>query len=383
MVSHDAALAGAQLILLENIAHWTRAGIDCRTLLLGPGELEPRFAALAPTACATDLRGCSASDATRAALRDLHAKGWTPDAAFCNTIAGVEAADALARTGLPVLSSIYELPTSIDDNLGGQRAVERILRASKRVVVASAFVRDRLAETYSIDPERLSPLHTGVLTRRMPSRDEARREIRRELGIGQDTLVVLGCGSVHHRKGSDLFVAAAARATSELGPGRAVFVWVGDDQSGPTFRNWCRHDIERAGLTGVVRFVGKRPDPAPWFAGADIFALTSREDPFPMVCLEALSAGLGVVAFEGAGGATEVLHPDRGIAVPYADAAAMGTAIAALIQDPPALDALRYRARDFARAHLGWDRYTDQLRHMLAESCSPRFAQPAGVHAEP
>ena len=381
VVSHDAALAGAQLILLENLAHWTGSGIDCRVLLLGSGDLEPRFVAAAPTACISDLRAGSVGAFVRAALDDLGARGWRPDAAFCNTVAASEGAACLDAAGVPVLSAVYELPTSIDDALGGRRSIDRVMRSSRRVIVASAFVRDRLAEAYAISPERLEPLHTGVLGRAWPERDAARLSVRRELGVRDDTLLVLGCGSVHHRKGADLFVAAAARTVAEIGRDRAVFVWVGEDQCGPTFRNWCQHDIQRSGLEGVVRFIGKRDDPSEWFVGADVFALTSREDPFPMVNLEAMAAGLGIVAFDGAGGAVEVLRPDRGVIVAYADAGAMGAAIAELAREPARLAALRERARAFAAERLGWADYTDAIRAVLAESCSERFATGVGTRA--
>ena len=381
VVSHDAALAGAQLIVLENLRHWAGAGVDCRVLLIGSGELEPAFASVCPVACCADMPGVPCARAVRAVLEDLERSGWRPDAAFCNTVASSEAAEALHRAGVPVLSAVYELPTSIDDALGGRKTIERVMRSSRRVMVASAFVRDRLCDAYGIAPERLEPVHTGVLGRPAGDRGPARQRIRAELGVAEDTVVVLGCGSVHHRKGTDLFVGAAARAAAELAGDdarRVVFAWVGDDQSGPTFRNWCRHDIERAGLQEMVRLVGKRADPSEWFAGADVFALTSREDPFPMVNLEAMRAGLAVVAFADAGGATEVLTRDRGVVVPYADAAAMGTAVAALVRDPEARDRFGRRASAFAADGLAWDGYMARIGRLLA-SCSDRFGSAAGV----
>lgn len=376
VVSHDAALAGAQLIVLENVRHWAGSGVDCRVLLLGSGPLETRFAEHCPTACIDDLGNLNRSRAVRVVLDDLGNRGWTPDAAFCNTVAAVDAADELRRRRIPVTSAVYELPTSIDDALGGRRTIERVMSSSRRVIVASAFVRDRLASAYGINPDRLEPAHTGVLARDLPERSDARAAIRRELGVPDDTAVVLGCGSIHHRKGTDLFVAAAAEtmrlSTERQRPRPTVFVWVGEDQSGATFGNWCRHDAERLGVTGTVRFVGADPNPARWFAGADMFALTSREDPYPMVNLEAINAGLPVIAFEGGGGAPEILNPNTiGATVPYADARAFGDAIDRMIEYTD--DAERERIRCFARDSLGWPAYMDQLNERLA-SCSPRFA---------
>jgi len=372
IVSHDAALAGAQLIVLENARTWRDRGIDARIVLLASGTLEPEFARVFPTAC---IESPDRRAGIESVLDDLASSGWTPDAAFCNTIASVDAMSATAKRGIPVVSAIYELPTSIDDSLGGRKAIEQTMGCSKRVIVASAFVRDRLANAYAIDPTRLEPIHTGVLARTPTDRAAARAEIRRKLGVPEDTFVVLGCGSIHHRKGTDLFVHAAAETRRHATDLPLAFVWVGTDQNGATFGNWCRHDAERLGVTDIVHFVGVQHDPSRWFAAADAFALTSREDPFPMVCLEAIASGLGVVAFEGAGGAPEALLDaagDRGIVVPYMDTASMGRALARLASEPDLLRTLKARASAYATEHLGWDRYVDQLDAALA-SCSPRF----------
>jgi glycosyltransferase involved in cell wall biosynthesis len=93
-----------------------------------------------------------------------------------------------------------------------------------------------------------------------------------------------------------------------------------------------------------------------------------------MVNLEALRAGLAVVAFEGGGGASEALGPDRSVLLPYADAGAMGDAILDLTGDRTRLAAMQAAAAAFAGEHLGWDRYMTRINAMLAESCSSRFA---------
>ncbi|MEM9372272.1 MAG: glycoside hydrolase family 99-like domain-containing protein [Planctomycetota bacterium] len=385
VVSHDAALAGAQLIVLENVRHWVRDGADVRVLLLGSGPLEARFAQLCPTATTDDQPGTMRARAIRAVLEDLSFSGWKPDAAYCNTVASVDAIDELTRAGVPVTAAVYELPTSIEDSLGGRRTIDRVMKGSRRVVVASGFVRDQLASAYAIAHERLIPIHTGVLTRDLPDVKTARAEIRDELGVAPDTAIVLGCGSIHHRKGTDLFIAAAAEAARHAEQ-RAVqaqrpmlFVWVGEDQSGATFGNWCRHDAERIGLGDRVRFVGPRHDPGRWFAGADLFALTSREDPFPMVNLEAINAGLPVVAFEGGGGAPEILLPHNlGTVVPYADTAAFGGAIERVLHETDHAQAERSRVRTFAREALGWDTYMARLNQQLA-ACSDRFERSGTV----
>ncbi|OWY59742.1 hypothetical protein B7486_72930, partial [cyanobacterium TDX16] len=93
-------------------------------------------------------------------------------------------------------------------------------------------------------------------------------------------------------------------------------------------------ELERLGLQDRVHFVGVRSDPRPWFAAADVFLLPSREDPFPLVCLEAGAAGTPIVCFD-AGGMPELVEPSGGgIVVPYPDVDAMGEAVASLLDDP-------------------------------------------------
>jgi glycosyltransferase involved in cell wall biosynthesis len=77
----------------------------------------------------------------------------------------------------------------------------------------------------------------------------------------------------------------------------------------------------------------------------DVFALPSREDPFPLVMLEAATHGLPTVCFAQAGGAPEFVGADAGVVVPYLDVDAFAAACAALRDDPARRTALGLEAR--------------------------------------
>jgi hypothetical protein len=68
-----------------------------------------------------------------------------------------------------------------------------------------------------------------------------------------------------------------------------------------------------------------------FYAAADVYVLTSREDPFPSVIMEALDAHTPVVAFENAGGFEEVLRGGAGLLAPHGDVAAMAAEVLALL----------------------------------------------------
>jgi glycosyltransferase involved in cell wall biosynthesis len=94
-----------------------------------------------------------------------------------------------------------------------------------------------------------------------------------------------------------------------------------------------------------VRFLGEREDSQQLFAAIDLFALTSREDPFPLVVLEAAMFAKPTVCFSNAGGIPEFVDHGCGLSVPYLDITRFATAIEELIED----SALRERLGQAAR----------------------------------
>lgn len=184
-----------------------------------------------------------------------------------------------------------------------------------------------------------------------------RAATRAQLGLEKRTRLVLGAGHGDLRKGFDLFLQAwrAARRKNR----HAVFCWIGDLDAG--LRAHLEPELNAALATGSFLLPGRQADPAPWFAAADVFALTSREDPYPSVVLEAMSCGLASVAFAGSGGIPELLaEAESGRAVPMGDAVAFaGTALALADDDP----ARRARLAATAAARFDFATYAAMLLH--------------------
>jgi hypothetical protein len=99
-------------------------------------------------------------------------------------------------------------------------------------------------------------------------------------------------------------------------------LWVGDLD--PVISAYLGAELAAAEATGTFHRLPFQTDGADWLATADVHLLTSREDPYPSVVLEAMSAGVPTVAFEEAGSAPDLLREfGAGVAVPLGDAAAM------------------------------------------------------------
>ena len=81
--------------------------------------------------------------------------------------------------------------------------------------------------------------------------------------------------------------------------------------------------VRNAGVESCAHFTGEVTNPFEYYASFDVFVLLSREDPFPLVCLEAAAMGIPILCFAGAGGIPEFVEEDCGFIVPYLDIEAM------------------------------------------------------------
>ncbi|APW60259.1 glycosyltransferase [Paludisphaera borealis] len=379
LVGHAACRTGAPLCLLRLSEELSKLpDVECWTVLRSGGELSEQFAQHAPTfdlqaLCAQGVSWSDAPHTIAARFREFSRTG----VAICNTMAVSEFHEAFADQNVPVLSWIHELPTFIDI-LGGKSAIDRIKSASRHMIVPADVVRSALIQRFSIEPSSIRTLYYGLDAKtRDLNHEPMRARIRAELGLPDDARIVVGCGTIDLRKGADLFVQMARQFLNDPAmaalAARTWFIWVGHP-SDPGLRKWLAHDIEAAGFADRIRFLGTREDMSPYFLGADVFALTSREDPCPFANLEAMESSLAVVAFQGSGGAPEVLG-DAGIAVPYLDANAMAKAVRRLLTDHPLRSAMGRKGRATIRRDFTWPRFMDDMLGILRSEYDYRPAQ--------
>ncbi|MEX2661921.1 MAG: glycosyltransferase [Vicinamibacterales bacterium] len=110
------------------------------------------------------------------------------------------------------------------------------------------------------------------------------------------------------------------------------------------------------GVSGIVEFLGHRDDVPALLAAADVFVLPSRSEAFPNGAIEAMAAGLPVVAC-GVGGLLDLIETGRtGILVPPSDPEALAVALQSLCADPERAHALGREARREVQARYSFER---------------------------
>jgi glycosyltransferase involved in cell wall biosynthesis len=227
--------------------------------------------------------------------------------------------------------------------LTGERAVTRWGRA--RVVVPSSAVARFAVEHVGLAPEVVDVVPNGVDPARIPVALPVAVPVA---GPADRAPLAVWVGVLAAVKRVDLLLDAVAEV-----PDVRLLV-VGD---GPLRAEVdCR--AQAAGLAGRVELAGRVTDPAPLVAGADLFVLTSAAENCPLALLEAMAAGLPVVA-TAVGGVPEVVRGGvDGLLVPAGDRAAVASALARLAGD----EGLRRRMGASARSRI-LDGYT--LEHCL------------------
>jgi glycosyltransferase involved in cell wall biosynthesis len=329
-LAHSASRNGASILLLQ-LLRWLKARTDWHVEVLidgrGPllrelGELAPlivwRFPSLPERLSPTSPAGRLHASMQRAYARAL-LRGRSFDLLYANTSAVWPKVQVLGTIAPAMLWHIHELEYALRVSIGRDRP-EDALRRATRVVAVSRSVGDVLRERFGVPAERID-LSYGFVANVEPS--AAERRLRRQrvletLGWPADAFVVGGCGSLGWRKGSDLFLQIADTIRRTPGGEPARFIWVGGPPDGRDSLEFA-HDLAALGLQSLVARVPDTGDAALLYDAMDAFALTSREDPFPLVMLEAGAHGLPVICFEKSGGACEFIAEGGGIAVPYLD----------------------------------------------------------------
>jgi glycosyltransferase involved in cell wall biosynthesis len=301
--THDCHTHGAQIQTLETARACKSIGYSVFVIALQGGRLLDEFAAIGPTincAAASEAEiDCFIREARRAGASE----------AITSTIVSGSIIPRLKQHGFKVISLIHELPGVIRQ-LDQLENGKLICKHADKVVFPADMVCARFRDIFPLDESKVVLRPQGLL-RKNPFKGEkpsARREICSQYNIPNDAKIVLSVGFGDNRKGLDLFIEVAARVT-QADP-KAVFFWVG--AVGADFSDKISSAIEDSSLHDKVILPGFCNDPRIFFAAADVYALTSREDPFPNVVAEAIDVDVPVVAFESATGAAQFILENNG-----------------------------------------------------------------------
>jgi glycosyltransferase involved in cell wall biosynthesis len=227
-----------------------------------------------------------------------------------------------------------------------------LLRHTLRLLLARADAVTACSRATLVEAEQWSGITLGDRGRVVFNGVDNAEFTRRDTSASEPRPYVLAVGRLVPQKGFDVLVDAVGR----LAGTERTFNWdliiAGD---GPE-RERLSARVRRLGISDRVRLVGQanRDEVVDLFHHASLFVLPSRREPFGIVSLEAMAAGVPVVATD-VGGVAEVVHDGvNGCLVPHGDVTALAEAIRRMWSDRPLRIALASRGRKRA-TELDWD----------------------------
>jgi glycosyltransferase involved in cell wall biosynthesis len=202
-----------------------------------------------------------------------------------------------------------------------------VLNRADRVVAVSNLLKERIGSEYGVEEAKIEVVNMGVNSGLFKRRDKS--AVRRKLGLPAQKKIVLFAGGLIRVKGVEYLLGAASLLAGELN--EVLFVIVG---TGSLERD-LKSMAERLGVSEFVRFVGERPhgEIPLWVSCADVVAIPSLDEGLPVVLMEALAAGVPVIATR-VGGVPEVVSEGvNGFLIKPGDCEALAERVRLLIRE--------------------------------------------------
>lgn len=357
---------GAEVVIESLLGRLDRRRFEPLVVFLRPGPYAGRLAAsgvrvitLTGHRAREPLKAAAAARALRRIVQNAHVDVIHANAGHLL----VYAVAAAYRTRARVVWHVH-------DPLGNRTMHERVFRLLQRPLHPdlTVFANHAVATSYlRAYPgiRRHEIVLPGVDPARFASADPARA--RRALGLRDDAPLVVTIARLQAFKGHETLLEAAP-AMLAAHPGARLAVVGGTPFGRETgFADHLRRRAADLGVDNKVVFTGEIPDQLrdDLLAAAWVYVHPARYEPFGIAVVEAMAAGVPVVAADADGPRRTVA--DAGILVPAGDATALARAVVALLDDPERRAALGAAGRSRVATQLSLDRMAAALERIYDE----------------
>jgi glycosyltransferase involved in cell wall biosynthesis len=227
-------------------------------------------------------------------------------------------------------------------------------------IVNAAEIRDVWQRRPWMRDKTIHVMYNGV-DAPGPLESETRKRLRWELGVGPDTLLLMGVGRLAADKRWNWFIDATADLSDRGHDVTSVVFGKGKMQE--TFEA----RIAERGVEDRFRLLGFRPDVEDWVGAADILVHPSELEGLPNVVLEAMGRAVPAVSTR-AGGISEIITSgDQALLCDVDDYDGFVDGIERLVRDPSLRERLGASGLSYVREHHGWEPMVDLVEPILTD----------------
>jgi sugar transferase (PEP-CTERM/EpsH1 system associated) len=204
-----------------------------------------------------------------------------------------------------------------------------LTRLADGITSVSHAVKQAMVAQEGIPAERIQVVYNGVRPERFAGAGEQRQAVRNSLHLEGGAFVIGTVGRLDPIKDHPMLLQAFARVHAQRGHARLLIIGEGGS------REALEAQTRALGLQPAVQFLGSREDIPNRLAACDVFALSSLSEGMPVTILEAMAAGLPVVATAVGDNPCLVLDGVTGLLCPAGDPGAFSAALIRLLEQEP------------------------------------------------
>jgi len=408
-VTHETSRTGAPAIILK-LAQQFKKYLDVNIISLSGygGDMEADFRVLGPfykfnNWCAPHLQleNKNLMDEIGNVLNIINI--IKPVGALINSAESRNVISHFKFRNIPTIALVHEMAYFYP-----KETFKEITVNADFTIFPSQIVQEFANGNEKFNPDKITVRGQGLLKPEILeiNKEKAKVNLRKMLHLPEDAFVVMGCGSLTKRKAPEFFIHTAIHVIQFLRKEEIIkqntsvkkiydlneksftelstklkshskkrtsfekkeihFVWLGGNTETCTEDYfWIDQDIIMTGCETYIHFIGTKPDAEKYFAGSDVFLMTSRADPFPCVIHEAMAAELPIVGFKDAGGFVEAINTECGEVVEYADTKAAAECILNWYKNPDLKEKLGENAKQRVQEKYNYLDYTIDVATIL------------------
>lgn len=350
-VSHDATFTGAPILSLNIIRTLSEnLGYKVYLFTLKSGELNHEFSKYATV---FDLSSLFYFEILFV-LDKLRKSGV--EIAILNSVLSEKILPVIKKSDMKATLLVHELPMAIK-KLKKEKKAQLIVEQADKIIFPSTFVEENFSRITPMDNAKSVILPQGLYktNKYKYRREEAKKLLRGQFNLPENSRIVLAVGNTNYYKGFDLFIEVSLATISELS--QIYFFWVGEIEN-----RIYRENIEKIkNCSKNLILTGVQKDTSILYAASDVYLLTSREDTFPSTVLEAFDAGTPVIGFKNAGGFVDIVNDETGKLVDYEDTFKMRQELLTLINDDSLRNQKGLAAQKLIEKDFNWENYVKAL----------------------
>lgn len=336
-VGHDSRRSGAPILLLE-IIKWFKKNTSYEIIILlkKGGALIEEYQKLGKTIIFYEnfpslhwrIRKIRNLNHQKKVIKYIQSVNWT--FIFSNTITNGDILQHIKLKSFKIFTYVHELDNAFNlYDVNNQ--VKGTLDKTDFYFCGSNSVSDVVLRKIDINKSNYLVINSSIpsIENKIKNKN-TRTELLETLGFSNTDFIVGMMGALEWRKGPDLFFNVALKFKDV---DSFKFIWVGVRDDDKELFEQLEFDTNLSGMKSKMKFIKANKDYEKYYSLFDVFLLSSREDPFPMVMVESAAYGLPVIGFKGTGGIDEFTANGTGFKVEPFDYSKIKTILLRLNSD--------------------------------------------------